>query len=184
MESMQPPEWGLSPPPSGAHRAWGGRERRPQGISPEELRPWIKENEPETWKQLQRLEESNRREEAQRMLLEAGPRMRDMKELKERDPKGWERLQELRTMDRRSVELGERARQAGAADREAVQGELKVLLGKLFDLREENRSRELGELKRRVAEIEKSLAERKAKKDGIVERRRRELMGEAVNEDW
>lgn len=161
-----------------------GRDRRPAGFSPEEVRAWVKENEPETWKQVQRLEEGNRREEANRLLMEAGPRMRELKDLKDRDPKGWERSQELRGLERRSVELGERARQASGAERDKALGELKELLGNLFDAREETRNRELGELKRRVAEIEKSLAERKSRKEGIVERRRRELMGEAVNEDW
>jgi hypothetical protein len=44
--------------------------------------------------------------------------------------------------------------------------------------------REIAELKRRVEGLEKALTERKTSKDKIVERRKKELLGEKVDEDW
>jgi hypothetical protein len=180
----------LPPPPRGAPEEGPPRDReqrrpgKPPAGFPEEARAWLREYEPGTFRQLQAMEEQGRFEDVQRLLLDAGARMRETRDLKDRDPKAWERMQELRTMERRSFDLADRARSAAAADRERLQVELKELLGKLFDAREEQRGRELGEMKRRVAEIEKNLAERKANREKIVEKRRRELMGETLGEEW
>jgi hypothetical protein len=39
-------------------------------------------------------------------------------------------------------------------------------------------------LKRRVDALEKALGDRKTNKEKIVDRRRREMLGEKVDEDW
>ena len=110
--------------------------------------------------------------------------MRQLTEMKERDPRGFERLKELRVLEGESVELGERARCAEPVERERIAKRLAEVLGKLFDLREENRAREVGELKRRLEALEKELANRKGNKERIVEQRRRELLGEKGELDW
>ena len=171
----------VPPPPQSP-----GVERRPlqPPVNPDETRAWLKENEPETFRRLMQLQEEGRREEAMRILVEAAPRMRELKELKERDPKGFEKMAELRRLERESVELAEQARRASPEEREGVTKKLKEALGRLFDTREEVRLRELNELKRRVEALEKALGERKNNKDRIVEKRRRELMGEKSEDDW
>lgn len=167
------------PPPPG--------ERRP-GPAPnanlEEVREWLKTNEPETHRRLMQLQREGHREEVMRILHEAGPRMRELNEMKERDPRGYERLMEMRRIERESLEQAEAARHAGPEQREAAIGRLRETLNRLFDAREEMRARELAELKRRVAALEKAVTERKAAKDRIVEKRRRELMGEKSEDDW
>jgi hypothetical protein len=152
--------------------------------NPDEVRAWLKENEPETFQRLTQLQEEGKREDAMRIISEAGPRMRELKELKERDPKGYERMMDMRRLERECGEQAEQARRAPPEEREAAQKKLKESLGKLFDLREEMRVRELTELKRRVEALEKAMTDRKANKDRLVERRRRELMGEKSEDDW
>ena len=162
-----------------------GPERRPLApMNPDEVRAWLKDNEPETYRGLMQIQGEGRREDVMRILNEAAPRMREMAELKQRDPKGYERIVELRRAERESMELAEQARRAPPEEREAATKKLKENLSRLFDLREENRARELSELKRRVEALEKALADRKGGKERIVEKRRRELMGEKIDEEW
>jgi hypothetical protein len=150
----------------------------------EDDKAWLKENEPETLRRWSQLREEGRREEAARLLAEVAPRMRELRELKERDPRGYEKMMALRRLERESMEQAEKARRAPPEEREAAQKKLTEMLSRLFDAREEVRLRELGELKRRVEMLEKALAERKTNKDRIVEKRRRELLGEKSEDDW
>jgi hypothetical protein len=164
-----------------------GGERRPPmqpPINPEEVRAWLKDNEPETYRRMMEIQEQGRREEVMRILAEAAPRMRDLNELKQRDPKGYEKMMDLRRLERESMDQADEARRAPPEEREAASKKLKETLGKLFDAREEARVRELAELKRRVEALEKAMTDRKATKERIVEKRRRELMGEKSEDDW
>ncbi len=159
--------------------------RRPvPPFNPDEVRAWLKDNEPETMRRLNQFQEEGRREDVQRMLGDASMRMREMAELKQRDPKGYERLQEMRKLEREGGELAEAARKAPPEEKEAVSKKLNENLAKQFDMREEMRVREIAELKRRVDALEKALGDRKANKEKIVDRRRREMLGEKVDEDW
>jgi hypothetical protein len=163
-----------------------GERRGPQtpNFNVEETREWLKANEPETFRALTQLQNEGRRPEVMRILTEAQPRMRELAELKQRDPRGYEKLMELRRLERESIEQAETARRSPADQREAAVAKLKETLNKLFDAREEVRARELTELKRRVEALEKAVTDRKASKDKIVEKRRRELLGEKSDEDW
>jgi hypothetical protein len=156
----------------------------PTLVATEETKAWLRENEPETLRRWTQLQEEGRREEAMRLMSEVAPRIREFKEMKERDPKGFEKMMEMRRLERESMEQAEQARRAPPEEREAAQKKLKETLGRLFDTREETRTRELAELKRRVEALEKAMSERKTNKERIVERRRRELMGEKLDDEW
>jgi hypothetical protein len=173
------PEPPPPPLPPGAERRGGVGTREF-----EDIRGWLRENEPETFRHLVQLEEQGRPREAQEQLVQAQGRMRGWAEMKERDPEGFERLGKMRQMERESLDLADQARRAAPEERPALSQKLKEVLGRLFEAREESRARELSEMKRRVEEIEKSLAGRRAAKDKIVERRRRELLGEKSDDEW
>ncbi|HZF00090.1 MAG TPA: hypothetical protein VE981_23980 [Planctomycetota bacterium] len=153
-------------------------------FNPDEVRAWIKDNEPETFRRLSQFQEEGKREDVQRVLADASMRMREMADLKQRDPKAYERMQEMRRLEREGMELAEQARRSPPEEKDGVSKKLAENLTKQFDLREEQRVREIAELKRRVEALEKALGDRKGNKEKIVERRRRELMGEKVDEDW
>jgi len=170
---------GQPPPPPRE----GGRRPVPP-FNPEEVRSWLEANEPETFRRLNQMQGSGQREEAQRVLADASVRMREMNDLKTRDPKAYERVAELRRLEREGNELAEQARRAPPEEKDAASKKLQENLGKQFDLREDQRVREIAELKRRVEALEKALADRKAGKEKIVDKRRRELLGERVDEDW
>jgi len=178
-ERPRPP----TPPPPPAPPREGGRRPIPP-FNADEVRGWLRENEPETSRRLNEMEEAGRREDAQRVLAEASMRMREQADLKLRDPKGYERMQEMRRLEREGMELAERARRVPPEEKEGATKRLLENLSKQFDLREAQRVLEISELRRRVESLEKALGERKANKDRIVDKRRRELMGERVDEDW
>ena len=157
----------------------------PMPFNPDEVRAWLKDTEPETARHLAQLETEGRRQEINELLMAAEGRRREMEDLKKRDPQGFERMMTMRRLERESLEMAEKLRQTPAGQaREEGGRKLNDILGRLFDLREEARARELVELKRRIEELEKSLTERKSRKDRIVERRRKELLGEKIDEDW
>jgi len=172
------------PPPPGAPGREGERRPPQPPIDVDAVRNWLRDNEPNTFRMVSEMQASNRREEMMHVLAEAAPRMREMESLKQRDPKGYEKMLEMRRLDRESQTQAEAARRAAPEERDAASKKLKETLEKLFDLREELRVRELAELKRRVEALEKAVADRKATKDRIVEKRRRELLGEKSEDDW
>ena len=161
-----------------------GADRSVMLVPEAELKTWMGEHEPETLRLWNQLSEEGRHQDANRVLREVNSRMRELKELKERDPKGFEKMMEMRRLERESAEQAEQARRAPPEEREAALKKLKETLSRLFDAREEIRARELTELKRRVEALEKAVAERKGNKERIVEKRRRELMGEKSEDDW
>lgn len=118
------------------------------------------------------IEEVLRREEAHRTMRESPPEVR-------------EKHEQMMRMERESAQLAEKIRRKEVDNPETASACLKEHLDKLFDLREENRVRELTELKRRVGELEKSTEKRKGNKEKIVEKRKKELLGEKDDsEDW
>ncbi len=194
-DRMQPrfqggPHWG--PPQPGWERRQrpgppeeGRPGRGPGPFNPDEVRAWLRDAEPETHRRLVLLEEEGRLQEVMEMLGAAEGRRRETEEMKRHDPAAYERMSAMRRLERESIELAESLRNAppGPQRDEGVK-RLGEILGRLFDLREEARAREVVELKRRIEELEKSLAGRKANKERIVERRRKELLGEKIDEDW
>jgi hypothetical protein len=172
-----------NPRPPGSPEGAPGRRPVPP-FNPEDVRAWLKDNEPETLRRVNQMQSEGHREEVQRMLGDASMRMRDLNDLKQRDPKAFERMQSMRTLDREGMELAEQVRRGPPEEREAATKKLQENLAKQFDLREEQRVREISELKRRIEGLEKSLTDRKANKEKIVERRKKELLGEKVDEDW
>jgi hypothetical protein len=163
----------------------GAPGRRPNpAFNPEAVRGWLKENEPETFRHLTQAQAEGRRDEVQHILGDASMRMHELNDLKERDPKGFERMQAMRALEREGMELAEQARRGPPEEKEAVTKKLLENLSRQFDLREEQRMREIAELKRRIEGLEKALSDRKGSKERIVERRKRELLGEKVDEDW
>jgi hypothetical protein len=192
-DQPRPPRDGDQPRPPGVPRDGGQRPPGPEGnpgrrpvpqFNAEEVRGWLKDNEPETFRRLNQMQEEGHREDVQRILGEASIRMHEMNELKQRDPKTYERMQAMRSLEREGMQLAEQARRGPPEEKEAATKKLQDNLARQFDLREEQRVREIAELKRRVEGLEKALADRKTSKEKIVERRKKELLGEKVDEDW
>ncbi|GEM_PF-4940207 len=166
-------------------------ERRPSHFRPmtpedsartfEEVRPWLKEHEPDLLRRLEAHRTEGRLEDFARELLEATRRRQELDDLKQRDPEQYAKRCKIRDLERATFELAEKVRRGGA---EASRKELGERLEELFDLREEQRQQELADLKRRVEELERILQKRRENRQAIVEKRMRELLGERSLDEW
>lgn len=182
----------LAPPSPEPHPApLGGNLPRSTAVAgysmreSEELREFLRTFDPRMAEEMNRLRETGRMEEYRRLLHEANKRMADLKRMKEHNPDEYERVVKVNRLEQETVEMAHRLRE-GRTDNppEKVRETLASGVRELFDLREESREREVKELRRRLEELEKSLEKRKANRERIIERRIRELLGEADDEGW
>ncbi len=153
----------------------------------EELLPAIKELDPGILERIEQFKREGRHEDAMRLMEEAIARTRELRELKERDPEGFKLQQDANAIERQAEDLGAKLRRIPAdrrEERDAAKAQLKDVVGKLFDVREKLRGREVEELKRRVAELQDLLKKRQEARDRIIERRLRQLSGEPDELDW
>ncbi len=172
-------------PPQPPDPAFPPGAQRPRPVmAVDEIRAWLREHEPETFRRLMGLQEQGRRPEVMEILAGAEGRIHQLKEMEARDPKGYARMLALRKLEQETLELGERARSAEGEERAGLSERLRDAVGRLFDLREEIRAQEIEELKRRVGALERALDGRKANRERIVENRRRALLGEIPDEGW
>ena len=135
--------------------------------------------------QARRLFQERRFEEGRDMLRGIAAQAREMRELKQRDPERFKQQQQIAEMERRSMELGQRIRRA--TDEEAKKSattELKEILSKLFDLRQQEREKSLQQLDREMKELREALEKRKAKRDEMIQRRFDQLTGRAEMLEW
>lgn len=90
----------------------------------------------------------------------------------------YNRLVEEYYLESRIQELAARVRALGASSqREEMVSELKTLLDEAFELKQENRRREIGQLKNELQSLQDRLNERESLREEIIQRRLRELVG-------
>jgi hypothetical protein len=135
--------------------------------------------------QAKHLFQERRFEEGRDLLRGIGAQVREMRELKQRDPERFRLQHQMAELERRSVEMGQKVRRAD--DEEAKKhatAELKEMLTKLFDLRQQEREKSLQQLEREVKEVREALEKRKAKRDEMIQRRFDQLTGRTEAMEW
>jgi hypothetical protein len=171
---------------------------------------FIRQQDPEDYERLHRLRETNRAafraEIAERIRRERD--RRGLPEFHEGPPFAWnagpcgERKHhgprggrpdgaamrihspELEALERRARELARAVREAETEEhRDQAEAELRDVLGRAFDLREQLRRERLQQMRAHLDAIEKFLAERAANRDAIIERRLRRLT-DAPEMEW
>ena len=139
----------------------------------------------ERMEQARRLFQDRRFEEGREVLRATARQLREMKDLKERDPERFKLQMRIAELDRHSAELGQKVRRApGEEAKKQVATELKEVLSKLFDLRQEEREKNVQQIDRDLKELRESLEKRKAKRDEIIQHRFDQLTGKAEMLDW
>lgn len=93
--------------------------------------------------------------------------------------------------ERESRELARQLRRAEGADRDRLTDELRATLERTFDLKQQARRERIEHLQQEaerlqsdLSELNDELAEREQARREIIERRQRELLGEADELDW
>ncbi|KAF0241823.1 MAG: hypothetical protein FD180_4254 [Planctomycetota bacterium] len=145
---------------------------------------WIGTNEPVRLQRLNDLKQQ-RPEEYERAVNQVAFEIRELLTIKQNDAKRYERRVEQRKLDYRATELAEKIRGAGENQgMKAEREELRGILGKLFDLREDDRELELKRLEEELARLKDTMKKRKDAKDKIIEKRMSELLGEEDDLQW
>jgi len=150
-------------------------------ISPEqekELLETIKKENPEEVKELMLLKKENPIE-FRKILIQRQYEIQRLSELKERDPERYEYKKKQQALERQSRQLVKKYRIGKDEKAKAkIKKELSSVLSQLFDLREKDREEEIKHLTEKLDHLKSVLAERKKKKQEIVERRVQEMLGE------
>lgn len=135
--------------------------------------------------QARRLFQERRFEEGRDMLRGIAAQAREMRELKQRDPERFRQQQQMAELERRSIELGQKIRHATEEEaKKQAATELKEMLNKLFDLRQQEREKSLQQLENEVKEVREALERRKAKRDEMIKHRFDQLTGRADVMEW
>jgi len=94
----------------------------------------------------------------------------------------YERLVRERTMEQQAQNLAHVIRMLpnDSAERRTKVDTLRTLLNEIFNLKQENRRREIERLQRQIQEVQRSLQERRQMRDRMIDRRLNQLLG--VNE--
>lgn len=91
---------------------------------------------------------------------------------------------EVRELDREARRLAREIRRAEPADKERLEAELDELLAKTFTRKQELRQEQVDRLEEQLREARERMNERKTNSKEIIERRKRELLGERSVYDW
>jgi len=91
----------------------------------------------------------------------------------------YERLIRERTMEKEAQDLARVVRMLpeDSDERRGKVDSLRALLNEIFDLKQENRRREIERLQRQIQEVQQSLQERRRMRDRMIEQRLNQLLG-------
>lgn len=164
-----PPDKEPLPPPPGRD----GRD-----IDMERVLQFARDFEPGTQRRLEQLIREKRHDDAMRLARDVMPRIQQMEDLKATNPDGFRRQQDIASAERDAWALSDKLRKSEGDDRARMREDLLKSLGRLFEMRETARLKELEELEKRVAELKSMLRKRQENKDKIIEKRAQEMVGE------
>ncbi len=103
-----------------------------------------------------------------------------LREMQQRHKQLYERLMHERRMEADTYELARVIRQlAPGAERERYLDSLRTTLNEIFELKQENRRREIDQIEEQLDELQRRLEERERVRDRMIEQRIRQLVGEA-----
>ena len=111
-------------------------------------------------------------------LIEAGQEAY-LQQLSSRDRSLYEQIQREQSLERETLRLADQVRRnADPVARGRMINELRLKLEASFDFKQRIRANEITQAEEQIAELRRLLNEREARKEQIIERRLRELIGE------
>lgn len=185
----QPPKPPMPPGAEGKGGPWGGGQPPiPMKLSDEqveEIKAFLKEYDPARLDKFERVSAENPFA-ARRMLEEIYPEVMKMKEMQKRNPEEFSRMVEERKLDAACMKLAETIRGMKSDDsaRASKLAELKTQLGKLFDLREAGKERQIAKLEEELTRLKETVRKRKTNKDSIIDTHIKEITGEKEDMGW
>ena len=120
-----------------------------------------------------------------RLLVKAYREMQYLEQLKERDPEQYEAMQEKEKLEIEAKELVDQYKKTeNESEKEELKSQITELLSKIFDIRQQNREKEIERLEERLAEAKADNKKRLENKKEIVAERLNELLGEEKWMQW
>jgi len=111
----------------------------------------------------------------------ADPQRQYLNDMQKANRELYERLLRERTMEQQAQDLARVIRMVDASDdRQAKVDTLRTLLNDIFDLKQENRRREIERLEREIQELQRSLQKRREMRDRMIDHRLQQLVGTAA----
>ncbi len=101
----------------------------------------------------------------------------DLEAMRQNDPEMFRLVQEDNELDRRTHELGMQCRQAPPEQRERMQRELREVVNKQFEIRQQRRTLELKRIEGELQRLRETIERRAKNREQIIERRVGELTG-------
>ena len=153
----------------------------------ERILRYLEENRPEEFERLTRLKEKSP-SDYWRVLGRLGRRIRGrrfLEDLKEDDPERYEKVVRIKELERESRQLARKYREINdPEEKETIRTNLNNLLSEIFDLRQEERETETKRLERELKRLREKIIRRWENKEAIVNRRLKEMTGEADYLRW
>lgn len=110
---------------------------------------------------------------------------RDLERLMETNESLYHSLLEILELERRSFDLAEKYRDTESEEeREVIKGELREILSRGFDLKQNERGERIKNLEQEITKLKNELDDRAENKDEIVKRRLESLLGEDRYLEW
>jgi len=117
-----------------------------------------------------------------RLLQKVYQEMQYMERLKERDTEQYEAMQVMKTLEMQTKELVDQYNNTeGESEKEKLKNMITEVLNKIFDIRQENRKKEIERLEQRLTEAKENNKKRLQNKDEIIAERLEDLLGK---QDW
>jgi len=117
-----------------------------------------------------------------RLVQKAYQEMQYLENLKERDPEMYEAMKEKRELEIQTKQLVDQYKNTeNETEKVNLKNQISELLNKIFDIRQENRQKEIERLEKRLAEAKENNKKRLQNKDEIIAERLEDLLGK---QDW
>lgn len=204
-EQQGPPPGGMGGPmgmksggpggPMGGTGRPGGQMGGPGGpsdkgnakVSNEQIKSfesWLKTEDPDKYSEIQEMK-SNNPEIYKRIVFEGVRHYSFLKMMQKKDPESYQRLLKEMKLDGKLRRLSKEYRDSkDEAKKKELKAQMKPVVEQLFDIRTQNREREVKEISKKVKQLQEMIQKRKTNKNTIIERKLQEVTGEMQGMEW
>lgn len=142
----------------------------------EEALEYVKEHYPERLEELEPLE-TRKPEKYKAGLSRAYRELTYLERLKENEPERYERVLQEKKLESQARQLAQAFEEADEAKKAEIKTEMKTVLARAFDLRQQNRQYEIQRLEAKLQELKENNQVRLDNKERIIEKRLEEMLG-------
>lgn len=164
-----------------------GEAITPEQVSEEQIKQfeaWLKTEDPDRYKEIQEIKGINP-QVYKRIVFEGVNHWRHLMMIKSRDPEAYALMKKEMDYNKKLHSLMKQYKESKDENqKKQLKSQISEVVNQLFDVRTQNRSKEISHLEEQVNQLKKMMEKRKANKKLIVERKIQELTGEMDGLQW